>query len=76
MVRVTLYGKADKKIADHAIICVQHEKRRYFHLNDQIDATAPTSSSQHRPEDMVPKCGADAVVSRRKSVMALMMLKK
>ena len=25
-VRVTLYGKADKKIADRAIICVQREK--------------------------------------------------
>jgi hypothetical protein len=33
-VRVTLYGKADKKIADRAIICVQREKRRHFHLND------------------------------------------
>ena len=34
MVRVTLYGKVDKKIADRAIICVQREKRRHFHLND------------------------------------------
>jgi hypothetical protein len=34
MVRVTLNGKADKKIADRAIICVQREKRRHFHLND------------------------------------------
>jgi hypothetical protein len=33
-VRVTLYGKADKKIADRAINCVQREKRRHFHLND------------------------------------------
>jgi hypothetical protein len=33
-VRVTLYGKADKKIADRAISCVQREKRRQFHLND------------------------------------------
>jgi hypothetical protein len=31
-VRVTLYGKADVKIADRAMICVQREKRRYFHL--------------------------------------------
>ena len=31
-VRVTLYGKADKKIADRAIKCVQREKRRHFHL--------------------------------------------
>jgi hypothetical protein len=31
-VRVTLYGKADEKIADRAIICVQREKRRHFHL--------------------------------------------
>jgi hypothetical protein len=33
-VRVTIYGKADKKIADRAIICAQREKRRHFHLND------------------------------------------
>ncbi len=33
-VRVTLYGKADKKIADRAIICVQREKRRQFHLTE------------------------------------------
>ena len=33
-VRVTLYGKADKKIADRAINCVQREKRRHFHLTD------------------------------------------
>jgi hypothetical protein len=33
-VRVTLYGKADKKIADRAISCVQREKRRHFHLAD------------------------------------------
>ena len=31
-VRVTLYGKADKTIVDRAIICVQREKRRHFHL--------------------------------------------
>ena len=33
-VRVTLYGKADRKTADRAIGCVQREKRRLFHLND------------------------------------------
>ena len=33
-VRVTLYGKADKKIADRAIIYIQREKRRHFHLID------------------------------------------
>jgi hypothetical protein len=33
-VRVTLYGKADEKIADRAIACVQREKRRHFHLTD------------------------------------------
>jgi len=33
-VRVTLYGKADKKIADRAINCVQREKRRHFHLTE------------------------------------------
>ena len=32
--RGTLYGKADKKIADRAINCVQREKRRHFRLND------------------------------------------
>jgi hypothetical protein len=31
-VRVTLYGMADKKIADRAINFVQREKRRHFHL--------------------------------------------
>jgi hypothetical protein len=33
-VRVTLYGKADKKTADRAIACVQREKRRNFHLTE------------------------------------------
>jgi hypothetical protein len=33
-VRVTLYGKADKKIADRAIIYIQREKRRHFHLTE------------------------------------------
>jgi hypothetical protein len=33
-VRVTLYGEADKKIADRAINCVQREKRRHFHLTE------------------------------------------
>lgn len=33
-VRVTLYGKADRKIADRAIGCVAREKRRQFHLTD------------------------------------------
>jgi hypothetical protein len=31
-VRVTLYGKANERTADRAIICVQREKRREFHL--------------------------------------------
>src|SRR5258708_32367329 len=31
-VRVTLYGKADTKIADRAVKFVQREKRRHFHL--------------------------------------------
>jgi hypothetical protein len=34
VVHVTLYGKADKRIADRAINCVQREKRRHFHLAD------------------------------------------
>jgi len=33
-VRITLYGSADKKLADRAISCVQREKRRLFHLLD------------------------------------------
>jgi len=33
-VRVTLYGEADQKIADRAILCVQREKRRHFHLTE------------------------------------------
>ncbi len=31
-VKVTLYGQADRKIADRAIHCVEREKRRHFHL--------------------------------------------
>jgi hypothetical protein len=33
-VRVTLYGTADKKTADRAMVCVQREKRRHFHLSE------------------------------------------
>ena len=33
-VRVTLYGKADERIADRAMACVQREKRRHFHLTE------------------------------------------
>jgi hypothetical protein len=33
-VRVTLYGKANSRLADRAINCVQREKRRLFHLTD------------------------------------------
>jgi len=33
-VPVTLYGKADKEIADRALIDIQREKRRHFHLAD------------------------------------------
>jgi hypothetical protein len=33
-VRITLYGKADVKTADRAMICVQREKRRQYHLLD------------------------------------------
>lgn len=32
LVRVTLYGNAERKIADRAIVCVQREVRRHFHL--------------------------------------------
>jgi hypothetical protein len=31
-VRVTLYGQADVKTADRAMICVRREKRRQYHL--------------------------------------------
>jgi len=31
-IRVTLYGNADVKTADRALICVQREKRRQYHL--------------------------------------------
>ncbi len=33
-VRVTLYGKADRKTADRAMNCVAREKRRHFRLDD------------------------------------------
>jgi len=32
--RVTLYGRADKKVADRAMICVQREKRRHYRLTE------------------------------------------
>ncbi len=31
-VRVTLYGQAPVKIADRAMVCVEREKRRQYHL--------------------------------------------
>jgi hypothetical protein len=31
-VRVTLYGMAERRVADRAMRAVQREKRRYFHL--------------------------------------------
>jgi hypothetical protein len=33
-VRITLYGNADTKTADRAMVCVQREKRRQYHLLD------------------------------------------
>jgi hypothetical protein len=33
-VRITLYGKADARLADRAMTCVQREKRRHFHLTE------------------------------------------
>jgi hypothetical protein len=33
-VRVTLYGKAKARLADRAIVSVQREMRRHFHLID------------------------------------------
>ena len=35
-VRVTLYGDADKKRADRAMICVEREKRRHFHPLESV----------------------------------------
>jgi hypothetical protein len=29
-----LYGKADARLADRAMTCVQREKRRHFHLTE------------------------------------------
>jgi hypothetical protein len=31
-VRITLYGNAEVKTADRAMVCVEREKRRQFHL--------------------------------------------
>jgi len=31
-IRVTLYGQAHVKIADRAMVCVEREKRRQYHL--------------------------------------------
>jgi hypothetical protein len=33
-VQITLYGKADERLADRAMTCVQREKRRQFHLTE------------------------------------------
>lgn len=33
-VRVTLYGKADARIADRAMSYVEREKRRQYHLTE------------------------------------------
>jgi len=32
--KITLYGRADKKVADRAMVCVQREKRRHFRLTE------------------------------------------
>ena len=32
--RITLYGRADKKVANRVMICVQREKRRYYRLTE------------------------------------------
>jgi hypothetical protein len=41
-IRITLYGKADAKIADRAMVCVQREKRRHFHLSEKRSAAKGT----------------------------------
>jgi hypothetical protein len=30
--KITLYGRADKKVADRAMTCVEREKRRHYRL--------------------------------------------
>ena len=54
-VRGTLYGKADKKIADRAIKCVQREKRRHFH-EWLIEAAATISQASSRISDPTTLC--------------------
>jgi hypothetical protein len=33
-VRITLYGEADPRMADRAMIYIEREKRRHFHLTE------------------------------------------
>jgi hypothetical protein len=33
-VRITLYGEADKKIADRAMMYIEREQLRHFHLTE------------------------------------------
>jgi hypothetical protein len=33
-VRVTLYGDADQKVADRAMMYIEREKRRHYHLTE------------------------------------------
>ena len=32
--KITIYGRADKKVADRAMVCVQREKRRHYRLTE------------------------------------------
>ena len=32
--KITLYGRANKKMADRAMVCVQREKRRHYCLTE------------------------------------------
>jgi hypothetical protein len=32
--KITLYGRADKKVADRAMVCVQREKPRHYRLTE------------------------------------------
>jgi hypothetical protein len=34
LAKITLYGRADKKVADRAMIYVQREKRRHYRLTE------------------------------------------
>jgi hypothetical protein len=66
--RLNAFLKATRALLGHI--------KRCSHSPRPDDATLAASSSQHRPEYMVPQCRADTIVSGRQSVMPLMMLEQ